>query len=683
MLTPRGAFASSEVRIVEEFPRPVTEIENVFIPLSDGTRLAARIWLPEDAESDPVPAVLGYIPYRKRDDTRDRDHPTYSYFAGHGHAGVRVDVRGTGDSQGLFMGEYLKQEQDDAVEVIAWLARQPWCNGSVGMIGLSYGGFTGLQIAARHPPELKAVISCMATDDRYADDVHYVGGCLNLDKMHWAMSQMLVATAPPDPEIVGPEWRETWLARLEGSGFAFLDWIEHQARDEFWKQGSACEDYASIQCAVYAVGGWADCYSNAVFRLLSNLDAPCKGLVGPWGHEYPHCGRPGPTLGFLQECVRWWDHWLKGIDTGIMNEPKLRAWIQDSVPPSADYDDRPGRWVAEESWPSPRTEPDNWFLSDRKLARHAEEEVELAICSPQTVGIASGWYCSFGMLPDHPLDQRMEAGGSLVFDSDVLDESIECLGAPILDLELSSDKTGGLLAVCLSEVLPDGAATRVSFAVLNLTHRDSHETPEALVPGKHYKLKVQLNEFGHRFEKGNRLRLAISTAYWPIAWPAPEKTTLTIYTGASRLEMPRRPLRADDPELPAFAEPEAGPPLEKRQTRMGDGYWTINADPATGTTVTERLRDQGLWHIEEIDLSVGQSRFERFTIRPEDPNSAKCEVFSHWERLRGDFKIRIEDKVTVTSSKEKFFVRATLDAWEGDARVFAKSWDRAVDRKFV
>ena len=142
-----------------DFPRQVKEIENLWIPLSDGTKLAARMWIPVDAETDPVPALLEYLPYRKRDGTHVRDALTHPYFAGHGYAAIRVDMRGNGDSEGLMFDEYAQQEQDDALEVIAWLAEQPWCNGKVGMFGISWGGFNALQVAARKPPALKAIIS--------------------------------------------------------------------------------------------------------------------------------------------------------------------------------------------------------------------------------------------------------------------------------------------------------------------------------------------------------------------------------------------------------------------------------------------------------------------------------------------------------------------------------------------
>ena len=270
--------------IVGQYPRPIHVIENLRIPMPDGSTLAAKVWLPRDAEQKPVPAIIDYIPYRQRDGSVIADERTFPYFAGHGYASVRIDIRGTGDSEGLFGDEYVKQEQDDGVAAIEWIARQPWCTGSVGMIGISWGGFSALQVAARRPDALKAIVTLCSTDDRYADDMHYMGGCLLNDTLVWGTSCFVRMALPPDPAMVGSDsWRSIWQARLESARPTLVDWITHQRRDEFWKHGSICEDWSAIRCAVFAVGGWADGYSNAIFRMMQNLKAPRLALVGTSG----------------------------------------------------------------------------------------------------------------------------------------------------------------------------------------------------------------------------------------------------------------------------------------------------------------------------------------------------------------------------------------------------------------
>src|SRR5438128_2977390 len=457
------------MKIINRFPHVVRVIENCWIPMSDGCCVAARIWLPAGAETTPVPAILEYIPYRKRDFTRARDEPMHHYFAGHGYAAVRVDLRGSGDSDGLLLDEYLKQEHDDGLEVIRWIARQPWCSGAVGMVGKSWGGFNSLQVAARGPPELKAIITVCSTDDRYRDDVHYMGGCLLNENLTWGSVLMSYNAYPPDPELVGERWRAMWRDRLEHAVFFPEVWLEHCQRDDYWKHGSVCENYGAIACPVYAISGWSDAYSNAIPRLLAALEVPRKGLIGPWAHLYPHDGVPGPAIGFLQEALRWWDHWLKGVDTGIMDEPMFRVWMQDSVRPQPRYEVRPGRWVAEPIWPSPRIERLALTLEARGLlVQSSATEKRVELHSPLSLGVASGTWSAFGRGDEMPTDQRADDDGSLVFHSLPLTEPLEILGMPRLRLVFDSNRPMAQVIVRLNDVFSDGTSARVSYGVLNL-----------------------------------------------------------------------------------------------------------------------------------------------------------------------------------------------------------------------
>ena len=547
--------------IVTTFPRSVRVIEHVLIPLKDGTTLAARMWLPDDAERNPVPAILEYLPYRKRDGTYERDALTHPHLAGHGYAGVRVDIRGSGESAGLLLDEYSEQELADGVEVIAWLAAQPWCSGVVGMMGISWGGFNGLQIAARRPPALKAIVTICSSDDRYADDAHYMGGTLITAGLEWAFFFFGTMCLPPDPVLVGDSWRATWLQRLANGPLFFEIWLQHQRRDSYWKRGSVCEDYSAIQCPVYAVGGWTDAYTNTIPRLLAGLTVPRKGLIGPWAHAYPHFALPGPQIGFLQEMLRWWDHWLKGSDTGVMDEPMLRAWMKESVKPASHHETLPGRWIAESSWPSPGITPRRLFLTDEGLRDEAAHLTARAVCSPQTVGKCGGNWVPFGRGHDQAGDQSEDDLRSLVFETPPLDAPIELLGAAIVTLEIASDRPLANLVVRLCDVHPSGKSLRVSFGVLNLTHRNGHEKPELLATGERYRVRIQLNDAGSMFPSGHRVRLAISTAYWPMIWPCPERATLQIFGGA--LDLPVRQSAAAD----ALLSPLPGPSQRRPRTR--------------------------------------------------------------------------------------------------------------------
>ncbi|MGH2859805.1 MAG: CocE/NonD family hydrolase, partial [Solirubrobacteraceae bacterium] len=404
---------------------PITVIDPAWIPLADGTRLCARIWLPESAVTRPVPAILEYLPYRKDDVTAADDALIHPYFAARGYASVRVDIRGSGDSDGILSDEYSSQEHADALEVIAWLARQSWCSGAVGMMGISWSGFNSLQVAALRPPALRAIITACSTDDRYDNDVHYIGGVpLGYYLLPWASVMMAFNARPPDPAIVGARWREIWQARLEGNVDLAALWLGHQSRDAYWRHGSICEDYAAIQCPVFMVGGWADAYVDAIFRMLQHLTVPRRAVIGPWGHQWPHAGRPGPAIGFLQEAVRWWDHWLKGVPNGAMDGPMLCAWMQEAVPPKPSYVVRPGRWVAESSWPR-HGEALALTLDADGLrdglgcgsgpgdGSQGGDVAELTHCSPQTVGLQAGAWCAYGNPADLPLDQRRDDALSL------------------------------------------------------------------------------------------------------------------------------------------------------------------------------------------------------------------------------------------------------------------------------
>ena len=379
-----------------------------------------------------MPAILEYIPYRKDDGTAARDALMHPWWAGHGYASVRVDQRGSGDSDGILLDEYTKQEHDDALEVLAWLAAQPWCTGKVGIIGKSWGGFNGLQIAARRPPELGGVISVASTDDRYATDIHYIGGALHgFQKQSWASTMLAYNARPPDPLFVGDRWREMWLERLDKTPPFIHDWISHQRRDEFWKHGSVCEDYSDIEVPVYMVGGWQDGYTDAIFRFIEGYGGISKGLCGPWGHLYPQSGLPKPAIGFLQDSLRFWDRTLKGIENGMLDEPPMTAWIQEWVEPTdAPHVERPGRWVAESAWPPvDRPEPMTLHLrADGVLAEDPGPAGELPFKGLQHTGLNAGAWTGWGFEGDDPPDQRAEDGRSLCFTSAPLRDRTEMLG---------------------------------------------------------------------------------------------------------------------------------------------------------------------------------------------------------------------------------------------------------------
>jgi uncharacterized protein len=643
--------------IVATFPRAVREIEHTLIPLRDGTKLAARIWLPDDAVQNPVPAILEYLPYRKRTGTYERDALTHPYFAGHGYAAVRVDIRGSGESDGLLSDEYARQEQDDALEVIAWLAAQPWCSGAVGMMGISWGGFNALQVAARRPPALKAIITVCSTDDRYRDDVHYMGGAPLRANFGWASFLFGAMCHPPDPVLVGDRWRTMWLERLHNLPLFIEPWVRRQWRDAYWKHGSVCEDYRAIQCPVYAVGGWTDGYTNAIPRLLEHLTVPRKGLIGPWAHAYPHVALPGPQIGFLQEALRWWDHWLKDVDTGVMAEPMLRAWMTESVTPAPYHEELPGRWIAEPSWPPSNVVAHRLFFTDDGLRTDRNSLTPRTVCSPQTVGRDAGSWCPFGRSADQAGDQQEDDARSLVFETPSLETRIEILGAPVVTLDIAVDQPLANLAVRLCDVHPDAASLRVSYGIMNLAHRDGDETPAPLVPGHRYTVLIKLNDAGAALPAGHRIRVAISTAYWPMIWPTPVNATVTVFGGS--LELPVRVPAAADALLAPMPDPETAPPEP-----------TTNVRP-------------GVVRIDRLGLELATDSSFKSHIDEDDPLSAAVEMRQSQTISRGAWRTRIETQMRMSCTHDAFLLRAEMRAYEADVEVCRREWDRSVPRRCI
>lgn len=658
----------------------VRRIETAWIPARDGCRLAARLWIPANAERSPVPAILEYVPYRRRDYTRLRDDGTHGFWARHGYACARVDLRGSGDSEGFLEDEYLQQELEDGVDIIAWLASQEWCSGSVGMTGISWGGFNGLQIAALRPPALKAVITACSTDDRYADDIHYMGGCLITDNLAWASTMLAFNSRPPDPEVVGDGWREIWLERLDRLAPWALRWLRHQRRDRQWIHGSVCEDWSRIQAAVYAVGGWADGYSNAIPRLLSGLQSPCKGLIGPWPHAWPHLASPGPRMDWLGESLRWWDYWLKGIENGIMDEPQYRVWMQESLPPATRYDHRPGRWVAEPCWPSPNIRENRWTLGMGTLVKGPVEPGELVNCSPQVLGLHGGQWCPHGLGAELPGDQRTEDGMSICFDSEPLDSPFEILGAPELCVEISVDRPVAFLAARLVDIAPDGASTMVTYGLWNLTHSQDHERVTPCSPGQRVEARVKMNDIAHAFPAGHRLRVAISTSYWPRAWPSPEPVTLRVSAGAGTLCLPTRTARADDVHLRDLGKPQNGPVGGHRQIRSADRGGWIRHDYRTGRTVLQSYKDRGHIELEETGMAIEARADEQYTVTGNDALSAEHEIRYVIGMTRSNWRVRTVSRTVMTSTAEEFLVSATLDAYEGDERIRSRAWVERIPR---
>ncbi|MGY1437371.1 CocE/NonD family hydrolase [Streptomyces reniochalinae] len=670
------------IRTPEQFPYRVVR-EDLWIPTPTGEHLYARVWRPVTEE--PVPVLLEYLPYRLSDWTAPRDAQRHPWYAGHGYASVRVDVRGHGNAEGLPGDEYDERELADGEAVIAWLAAQPWSSGGVGMFGISWGGFNSLQLAARAPEALKAIVTVCSSDDRYDNDVHYMGGSVLAVDMHaWASTMLAFASRPPDPAQVGDAWREMWLRRLEAIDPFIHTWLDHQTRDDYWRHGSACENYAAVDAAVLAVGGWHDPYRDTVLRLVEHLPgasgAPVRGLIGPWSHQYPDRGLPpGPAIGFLQETLRWWDRWLKNEDTGVMDEPLLRSWISESHPPATVYEQLEGRWVGDREWPSPAVTMTPYELPGSG---------PFVVRSPQHTGVDAGRFFPFGNEADLPPDQREEDGRSVCFDSAVLDGRVEVLGRPRVRLRLTSQVPRGQVVARVCDVAPDGSSTLVTRGVLNLSARHGRDRVVEWEPGATEDVGFELNGIGHAFPAGHRIRIALSSAYWPWIWPQPgSEAGWVLDPSHSALELPVRNPAADE-GAPAirFGEPEQAEPLgvrypdaeggtqrpERRVVRdVAAGRWRLEVDPRYGGT---RIYPDG--------LEFTENALETYVIDEGDPLSARA--VSEWEvglrRRDLGWHARLRTRSELRADETDFIAVNEVTCWDGETEVFSRAWERRIRR---
>lgn len=652
--------------------------------MPDGVRLAAKLWLPDIAERKPVPTIIEVIPYRKRDIYAPRDAMHHRYFAGHGYAAMRVDIRGSGDSDGIQGVFATNDEADDTVHVLKWIAEQPWSDGQVGMFGISWGGFQGIQTAHRAPPELKAVIAQSYAPDRYRYSQVYRGGCVLLRSIRWSSQVFGYKSRPPDPEIVGNRWRGMWMQRLDHDTPQIVAALKHQTFDKYWRERAV--DHEKIKAPFYAVSGWADgAYVGSVSESLQKLKTPAKGLIGPWGHRYAHLGMPGPAIGFLQESLRWFDEWMRGKDTGITRDPKLIAWMPRSVPAQTFYPESPGRWVAEAQWPSPRIRTQRFFLNaDGVLADKSGKTAKLTWKSPQTLGLACGelmpWF-QHGPSAELPGDQRIDDGQSLCFDSAPLTNDLEILGSCAVDLVIAVDRPVAFACVRVCDVAPDGASTRVTYGIFNLTHVNGSDEVTRLKRGEDYKVRMPLIDTAYSFAKGHRIRVAISTTYWPLIWPSPEPVTLTLAAGRSALHLPVRPRTKQDDRPPRFKPPESAPAFTRTALTPGGRNRTIRTDLGKRETVVEVTDTSGRNRYDDIDLIAEARSTERYSLIENEPLSATAEVTWTWEFERKDWRIRTESRTYVSCTKREFIVRARLEAYEGNAKVFERDFEERVPRK--
>jgi predicted acyl esterase len=650
------------------------QVVKTWIPMSDGVRLAATLYMPATLKSaDRVPALLEYLPYRKDDDEALRDYGTHSYFARRGYVGARVDIRGFGASEGAPPDrEYSAQEQQDAEQVIAWLAQQSWSNGKVGMLGISWGGFNAIQMALRKPPALKAIIAVAATEELFKEDVHYMDGIFHVDEFELTMDLDQGRPGAPDfslnESVIGP--------RMDSPPWS-LNYMKHQRDGAFWR--APLRPIETLQVPAFLIGGMQDGYRDSIPRMLEKVKAPIKAWIGPWNHGFPNGSDYGPLYEWRDQAVRWFDYWLKGRDTGVLKDPRVVIYQQHWHPPESQTQDVPGEWRAE-TWPPAGLQPMSLYLQpDHRLASAEPPDAGIdELRYVPSAGVEAGFWWGELLTDQRPVDAF-----SLIYDSQSLAEDVAILGVPHVNLLVAADARLADWFVRLSDVAPDGRVTMVTGAGINGAQRNSMADPQDLVPGKAFALSLDLHLASWVFPKGHRIRIAISNALWPMNWPTPYSMTTRVMLGgeaASRIVLPRVPLQG--PPAPVFAAPEpieepAGIKVISDSGASWPGEWTVLRDEAKQrSTVTWKGSTAVAYPWGKFDHS------ERLIYDIDDahPDIARVQGDSEYNQQAKEHVLTWRGRLEVSSDIQTFYYKYTRTLLRDGVVIRTKTWEEPIAR---
>lgn len=647
-------------------------LERAAIPMSDGVMLAVTLYMPKGAPHGArFPAVLNYLPYRKDDDEAQEQYGLLGYFARRGFVGAAVDIRGFGASGGTPPDrEYSAQEQADGEQVIAWLARQPWSNGKVGMLGISWGGFNSIQMAMRNPPALKAIVAVAATESLFKEDVHYIDGIAHIDEFELTMDLGQGRSGAPDyslaPDVIGP--------RMSSKPWS-LTYLEHQRDGPFWH--SPERSLSAIRVPCFLIGGLHDGYRDSISRMLTQVSAPVKAWIGPWNHAWPTDSDYGPLYEWRNQAVRWFDHWLKGRNTGVLADPRLMIYLQHAYPPGPQDRAIPGLWRAYDGWPLRGTQQERLFLQpDHALRRGASQSGRDELRYVPSAGAESGIFW-WGDL--HP-DMRSFDAYSLVYDTQPLAHDTAVMGYPHIHFNASATAPLADWVVRLEDLAPDGRVTLVTGAALDGAQRDSMTDPKPLEPGRLYTFSFDLHLASYVFPKGHRIRVALANAMWPTLWPTPYPmiTTVELGKGASWIELPRVPLEGEAPPASLLSAPE---PVEKPPGITGGGFdwpgsYTVQRDENGHARVTW----QGGYDIHQSWGTFHDA--EKLTYRIDDAHPADASDVGDIVNVQhvGAHTLTWKGHLSVRSDLHNFYYSYTRTLLRDGKSIMSKTWRRTIPR---
>lgn len=634
---------------------------HVPIPLSDGVKLSAKIWFPTVSVARPV--ILEIHPYPKRYATALRDEMAHGWFAQNGYVAIRVDLRGSGESEGIMTDEYTAQERADITEVINWIANQEWCTGKVGMFGLSWGAYNSLQLASNPPEALACVAVAGGTDDRYSEDLHYVGGVMISENVGWAATLLSFLTRPIDPEILGAKSKQLWLDRLEALTVPLEEWLKHPTRDSFWTDGFASAAPNGLTIPTLAAAGNADVFGSSVWRMCYRQPDTVKIVIGPWAHKFPYMGAPGPTIDWLGLCKRWFDRWLDGDQNGAENDPVIRAYVTDSFTPSASSNfEHSGRWLAQNTPTKPLY--NTFFLGKNSSLVMKSTSGEVLINTPVTHGVTGGEFMPMGWGDDLPADQSDDDALAVTFDGEPLEKSFEIWGEPEITLQISTESRSGYVVARLCDVAPDGKSTRLAIGALNLTSREGFEEVTPARPDQNYSVCFPLSTVFHSLKVGHKLRLAISNTYWPSLWPQIKPAKLILNLQDSFVKLPMLPSNLNIVDLGEGQHAETGP----RKTIAEAKFSRVYEQTPTGPSFTVKDRSD-----EIIDMTTGLITWSE-TIRSYgfiagDLEKPKMEILRDISVRRGDWHAQTSVSGIVYSTFDGFKWMLTIKAIENEVEI--------------
>lgn len=650
-------------------------IENSWLTMKDGVRLSVTFFKPVPTfPNEKFPVLFEFLPYRKDDSFYLRDYPLYTYFVKRGFIMAKVDIRGTGSSEGhLPPREYSEEELSDAVEIIDRLSKLPESNGRVGMWGISWGGFNAIQVAMRRPPALKAILACDAADDLYHDDVHYIDGAFHVDEYELIIDHENGLPAPPGYELDAAYFEN----RFDAYPW-FLTYLKQQEDGDFWRRNSLRWQYNRIQVPCYLIGGLLDGYRDSIPRMLESMKVPIKAEIGPWNHAWPDTGEPGPNYEWRHEAVRWWDHWLKNKDTGVLEDPRLTFFLREGHGPDSALKMTPGRWVCED-WPIAGTTWKRFFPSDdHQLKPDPGKPAEERLQYDPSYGHATGLWWG-----EPTGDMRPDDAGSLVFDSPRLEQGFEMVGFPKVRLRVSADASLAHWIARLEDVNPNGTVSLVTGALLNGSQRRSRLEPEPLVPGNVYDLEFDLHFTTWTFRPGHRVRLAVSNALFPMIWPTPGPMTTKLFIGVENTDLKLPVIPNIKRKEPAFRPPEPREERPDARSLGGDswpqGRYEKKQDLWKGITSVEWI---GSSDYEIRGRKVGVSERNYYETNEERPaGSAFHGKASHRLELDGR-TLGLFTTLDVVSDEKYFHVILKREIFENDKLVRQREWQETVPRRF-